>query len=144
MKKNNIKVKVIGTVLAALCAISAATVCTAVSASAATVNSTSVSAQAKTKKDCLFVAYGKTKTGYDWDYKADSTSAKITCTYDFKTNKYTFRATGKYAGVTNATLKYATIDGKWHNIPVKFTTDKNLNVTGKQTGKEYVTKTRKG
>ncbi len=59
-------------------------------------------------------------------------------------NKYTFRATGSYAGTTNAVLKYATADGKWHNIPIRFTTDKKLNVTGKQTGKEYITNTRRG
>ena len=141
MKKNNIKVKVIGTVMAALCAISAGTAISAVSASAATAP-TAVSANVKAGKSCCFFAYGKTSYGYDWDYTADSTAAKITVTYDFKTNKYTFKATGQYAGVTNAILKYATPDGKWHNIPVRFTTDKNLNVTGRQTAKEYITNTR--
>ena len=141
MKKNNVKVKVIGTVMAALCAISAGTAISAVSVSAAQTG-TSVSARATTGKSCIFEAYGKTRTGYDWDYRADSTAAKITVKYDFKTNKYTFRATGNYAGVTNAVLKYATIDGKWHNVPIRFTTDKNLNVTGRQTAKEYITNTR--
>ena len=56
--------------------------------------------------------------------------------------KYTFRAIGQYAGVTNAILKYQTIDNKWHNIPVRFVTDKGLNVTGKQTAKEYITNSR--
>ena len=141
MKKNNVKVKVIGTVMAALCAISAGTAISAVSVSAAQTG-TSVSAMATTGKSCIFEAYGKTRTGYDWDYRADSTAAKITVKYDFKTNKYTFRATGNYAGVTNAVLKYATIDGKWHNVPIRFTTDKNLNVTGKMTGKEFITNNR--
>lgn len=141
MKKNNIKVKVMGTVMAALCAISAGAAISAVSASAATAPA-AVSANVKAAKSCVMVAYGKTATGYDWDYTADSTAAKIKVTYDFKTNKYTFRATGQFAGVTNAILKYQTIDNKWHNIPVRFVTDKNLNVTGKQTAKEYITNSR--
>ena len=141
MKKNNVKVKVIGTVMAALCAISAGTAISAVSVSAAQTG-TSVSARATTGKSCIFEAYGKTRTGYDWDYRADSTAAKITCTYNFKTGKYTFKAVGQYAGNTNAVLKYATIDGKWHNVPVRFTVDKNKNVTGQQTGKEYITANR--
>ncbi len=113
MKKTNIKTKVIAGIMAAICSVSAIGAISAVSAS-----------------------------GYDWDYRADSTAAKISCTYDFKTNKYTFKAVGQFAGTTNAVLKYATIDGKWHNVPIRFTTDKALNVTGKQTGKEYITNNR--
>ena len=70
------------------------------------------------------------------------TDTEITVTYDFKTNKYTFKATGQCAGVANAIPKYATPDGKRQNIPVCFTTDKNLKVTGQQTAKEYITNTR--
>ena len=139
--KKNIRTRVIGTVLAAVCALSATAAISSVSASAATVSTASVSAGVKAK-NCIINFYGKTSYGYDWDYTADSTAAKITVTYDFNTNKYTFKATGMYAGKTNAILKYATIDGKWHNIPVTYTTDKNLNVTGKQTGREYITNTR--
>ncbi len=142
MKKTNVKTKVMAGIMAAICAVSALGALSAVGASAAVVNNTAVSAQVAGKKSCLFVAYGKTSYGYDWDYKANSTAAKISCTYDFKTNKYTFKAEGQYAGVTNAVLKYATIDGKWHNVPIRYTTDKNLNVTGVQTGKEYVTNNR--
>ena len=143
MKKNRLTTRVIATAMAAVCAISAGTAISAVSVSAAEISSTEAIA-ASSAKACVVTAYGKTSYGYDWDYKADSTAAKITCTYDFKTSKYTFRATGSYAGTTNAVLKYATIDGKWHNIPIRFTTDKNLNVTGQQTGKEYITNTRRG
>lgn len=141
MKKNNIKTKVIGTVMAALCVVSAGAAISSVGVSAATAPA-AVSATAKAPKNCVFFAYGKTAKGYDWDYTADSTAAKIKVTYDFKTNKYTFRAIGQYAGVTNAILKYQTIDNKWHNIPVRFVTDKGLNVTGKQTAKEYITNSR--
>ena len=138
--KKNIRTRVLGTVLAAICAVSAGTAISAVSASAATA-STSVSAT-QAAKNCTISFTGKTSYGYDWDYRADSTAAKITCTYNFKTGKYTFKAVGQYAGNTNAVLKYATIDGKWHNVPVRFTVDKNKNVTGQQTGKEYITANR--
>ena len=142
MKKTNVKTKVIAGIMAAICSISALGALSAVGASAAVVNSAPISAQAASKKVCLYTAFGKTSYGYDWDYRASGTSAKISCTYDFKTNKYTFKAVGQYAGVTNAVLKYATIDGKWHNVPIRYTTDKNLNVTGVQTGKEYITNNR--
>ena len=141
MKKTNVKTKVIAGIMAAICSVSALGAISAVSASAAVTNNVSISAQA-TGKACLFTAYGKTSYGYDWDYRADSKAAKISCTYDFKTNKYTFKAVGQYAGVTNAVLKYATIDGKWHNVPIRFTTDKALNVTGVQTAKEFITNSR--
>ena len=140
MKKNNIKARVIGTVLATICALSAGAAITAVSANAATAPAT-VSATAKAKA-CKMTFKGGTSYGYDWDYRADSTAAKISCTYDFKTKTYTYRAVGQYAGVTNAVIKYATPDGKWHNVPVRFTVDKGLNVTGQQTGKEFVTNNR--
>jgi len=142
MKKTNVKTKVIAGIMAAICSVSALGALSAVGASAAAVNSAPISAQAASKKVCLYTAFGKTSYGYDWDYRASGTSAKISCTYDFKTNKYTFKAVGQYAGVTNAVLKYATIDGKWHNVPIRYTTDKNLNVTGVQTGKEYITNNR--
>ena len=142
MKKTNVKTKVIAGIMAAICSVSALGALSAVGASAAVVNSAPISAQAASKKVCLYTAFGKTSYGYDWDYRASGTSAKISCTYDFKTNKYTFKAVGQYAGVTNAVLKYATIDGKWHNVPIRDTTDKNLNVTGVQTGKEYITNNR--
>ena len=142
MKKTNVKTKVIAGIMAGICSVSALGALSAVGASAAVVNSAPISAQAASKKVCLYTAFGKTSYGYDWDYRASGTSAKISCTYDFKTNKYTFKAVGQYAGVTNAVLKYATIDGKWHNVPIRYTTDKNLNVTGVQTGKEYITNNR--
>ena len=142
MKKTNVKTKVIAGIMAAICSVSALGALSAVGASAAVVNSAPISAQAASKKVCLYTAFGMTSYGYDWDYRASGTSAKISCTYDFKTNKYTFKAVGQYAGVTNAVLKYATIDGKWHNVPIRYTTDKNLNVTGVQTGKEYITNNR--
>ncbi len=46
------------------------------------------------------------------------------------------------ASVTNAVLKTLRADGKWDNTPVRFTVDQYLNVTGKQTGRMFVTGTR--
>ncbi len=77
MKKNNIKTRVIGTVLATICALSAGAAITAVSANAATAPAT-VSAGVKAKA-CKMTFKGGTSYGYDWDYRADSTAAKISC-----------------------------------------------------------------
>ena len=141
--KNNMKTRVMGTVLAAICALSAGTAISAVSASAASLPTTaSVSANVRNARVCKMTFKGSTSYGYDWDYRAASTAAKISCTYNFSTQTYTYTAKGNYAGVTNAVIKYATIDGKWHNVPVRFTVDRNLNVTGQQTGREYVTASR--
>ena len=96
MKKTNVKTKVIAGIMAAICSVSALGALSAVGASAAVVNSAPISAQAASKKVCLYTAFGKTSYGYDWDYRASGTSAKISCTYDFKTNKYTFKAVGQY------------------------------------------------
>ena len=141
MKKTNIKTRMIAGIMAVICTVSMLGVVSAVSASAAVTNEAAVSAQSNAKA-CVYTADGKTSYGYDWDYRADNSAAKISCTYDFKTNKYIFKAVGQFAGTTNAVLKYATIDGKWHNVPIRFTTDRALNVTGVQTGKEYVTNNR--
>ena len=140
MKKNTMRTKVIGAVMAALCVFSAGAAISAVSASAAEIPVASVAATQG--KACVISFKGSTSYGYDWDYRANNTAAKITCTYDFKTRQYTFKAVGQYAGVTDAVLKYATPDGKWHNVPVRFTTDKLLNVTGKVTGRETITNNR--
>ena len=142
MKKKNVKTTVIATVLAAVCAVSAGATISSISASAATVPTASVSANARNSRVYYISFKGKTSYGYDWDYRADSTSAKISCSYKFATQTYTFTAAGNYKGITNAVIKYATIDGKWHNVPMRFTVDNGLNVTGQQTGKEYVTSSR--
>ncbi|MEE0957094.1 MAG: hypothetical protein UH734_03280, partial [Ruminococcus sp.] len=70
--KKNIRTRVLGTVLAAICAVSTCTALSAVSASAATAG-TSVSAP-QAAKNCSISFTGKTSYGYDWDYRADSTA----------------------------------------------------------------------
>ena len=133
MKKNNIKTKVIGTVMAALCVVSAGTAISAVSASAATAN-VPVAAKAVTGRACRF-----TVKGSNWNYSADSLCAKITCNFNYNTKTCQFIARGTEAGITNAILKAKRADGKWDNTPVRFTVDSALNVTGKQTGRTFIT-----
>ena len=133
MKKNNIKTKAIGTVMAALCVISAGTAISAVSASAATAQAPAA-VQAVKGKACQFVMKGS-----NWNYSADSLCARITCNFTYNTKTCRFIARGTEAGITNAILKAKRADGKWDNTPVRFTVDSALNVTGKQTGKTFIT-----
>ena len=76
---------------------------------------------------------------YDWNYSAESTNAKITCEFDYDAKNARFIATGTKAGITKAVLKVKNAEGKWHNIPVTFTVDNDLNVSVKQTGDMFTT-----
>ena len=76
---------------------------------------------------------------YDWNYSAESTNAKITCEFDYADKNAKFIATGTKAGITKAVLKVKNAEGKWHNIPVTFTVDDDLNVSVKQTGDMFTT-----
>lgn len=77
--------------------------------------------------------------GYDWNYSAESTNAKITCEFDYAAKNAKFIVTGTKAGITKAVLKVKNAEGKWHNIPVTFTVDDDLNVSVKQTGDMFTT-----
>ena len=48
-------------------------------------------------------------------------------------------ATGVEQGETNAILKAKRDDGRWDNVPIRFTVDGNLNVTGEITGPSFIT-----
>lgn len=135
MKKNTIKVKVIGTVLAALCAISATAAVSTVGASAASVSSASTAVSAN--KKCVMSLKGK-----NWTYWIDSLNINVSCDFNYNTSTCRFIIKGLKPGVTNAVLKTLRADGKWNNTPVRFTVDQNLNVTGKQTGRMFVTGTK--
>ena len=76
---------------------------------------------------------------YDWNYSAESTNAQITCEFDYAAKNARFIATGTKAGITKAVLKVKNAEGKWHNIPVTFTVDNDLNVSVKQTGDMFTT-----
>lgn len=133
--KKNIRTRIIGAVLASVCAISAMAAVSTVGASAASIDTrSSVSSS---------YSYGKparyTMRGWNWTYSADSTYAIITCDFNYSTATCRFIATGSEPGVTNAVLKAQREDGNWNNVPVRFTVDYNLNVTGKVTGPTYVT-----
>ncbi len=131
--KKNIRNRIIGTVLAAVCAFSAAAAVTTVGASAATVD-TAASVSASYGKRCRLDL-----RGWNWTYSADSYNALISCDFDYCTQRCTFIATGNEPGVTNAVLKTLRDDGRWNNVPVRFTVDDYLNVTGKVTGRTFIT-----
>lgn len=138
MKKNNIKARIIGTALAAVCAVSSLAAVSAVGASAAVIdNSISVSAQAS-NKECRMTVNGK-----NWTYWIqDNVNISIKGQLDFSNGTCTFIIKGLTPGVSNTVLKTLRDDGKWNNIPVRFTVDGNLNVTGQQTGRAFVTNTK--
>lgn len=137
MKKNTVTTKIIGTALAVVCAVSTLAAVSAVGASAATVDTASVSAQTGGKA-CAF-----TMEGTNWTYwLIDNTNVSIRGNLDFENGTCRFIIKGLEPGVANAVLKTARADGKWNNVPVRFTVDSNLNVTGKQTGALFVTNTK--
>lgn len=135
MKKNTVKTKVIGTVLAALCAVSAAAAVSSVGVSAASVNSPAAVVTAN--KKCVMTLKGK-----NWTYWIDSLNINVSCDFNYSTSTCRFIIKGVKPGVTNAVLKTLRADGKWDNTPVRFTVDQYLNVIGKQTGRMFVTGTR--
>ena len=143
----NTKTKVIATVMAVVIAISSLCVITAVSANAASYTgsaqahasekmeamTTSVPAVTsklnKTAKAYKYVCTGQTKKGYDWDYTANNNNIKVTCKYDFKTHKYTFKFTGTAKGNTTMNFKYKLNDKTWVKVPMTFKTDAQKNIT---------------
>lgn len=133
MKKNrkSMKKKVLATVLAAVCAVSAIGAASAVSVGAASVSaSSSVGASGKT---CRFDMYGTS-----WSYRTSMGYVAVSCSYDWRTQHAQFTIKGVSAGVEDVILLAKRNDGKWNCVPVRFTVDQNLNVTGRQTGPTYL------
>lgn len=133
MKKNrkSMKKKVLATVLAAVCAVSAIGAASAVSVGAASVSvSSSVGASGKA---CRFDMYGTS-----WSYRTSMGYVAVSCNYDWRTQHAQFTIKGVSAGVEDVILLAKRNDGKWNCVPVRFTVDQNLNVTGQQTGPTYL------
>ena len=133
MKKNrkSMKKKVLATVLAAVCAVSAIGAASAVSVGAASVSaSSSVGASGKA---CRFDMYGTS-----WSYRTSMGYVAVSCNYDWRTQHAQFTIKGVNAGVEDVILLAKRNDGKWNCVPVRFTVDQNLNVTGRQTGPTYL------
>ena len=132
MKNNrkNMKRRIFGTVLAAVCAVSAIGAVSAVSASAATVSSSSVAASGKACRYDMF--------GTSWSYRTSMGYVAVSCDYDWRTQHAQFTIKGVSAGVEDVILLAKRDDGKWNCVPVRFTVDKDLNVTGEQTGPMYL------
>ena len=133
MKKNrkSMKKKVLATVLAAVCAVSAIGAASAVSVGAASVSaSSSVGASGKA---CRFDMYGTS-----WSYRTSMGYVAVSCNYDWRTQHAQFTIKGVSAGVEDVILLAKRNDGKWNCVPVRFTVDQNLTVTGRQTGPTYL------
>ncbi len=78
MKKNTVKTKVIGTVLATLCAVSAAAAVSSVGVSAASVNRPAAAVTAN--KKCVMTLKGK-----NWTYWIDSLNINVSCDFNYST-----------------------------------------------------------
>ena len=83
MKKNTVKTKVIGTVLAALCAVSAAAAVSSVGVSAASVNRPAAVVTAN--KKCVMTLKGK-----NWTYWIDSLNINVSCDFNYSTSTCRF------------------------------------------------------
>ena len=138
MKKNSTKTRIIGTALAAVCAVSTLAAVSAVSVGAASAPETnSVSAKMNAARGCTF-----RMDGDNWTYwLKDNTNVDIDANINFSTDKVTFFINGLEPGVVNAVLKTERPDGRWNNVPIRFVVDINLNVNGTQTGRLFVTDT---
>ena len=126
-------VKAIAVVLATICAVSAGA--TAITAGALSENRNENTAVSVRKAENFEIVI----KACDWNYSADSLCVEITCDFDYVAKTAKFTAVGKKAGITNAVLKVKAKDGKWNNIPMTFTVDDNLNVTGRMSGEPFVT-----
>ena len=130
----SLKVKVIATVLASVCAVSAIGV-VSVSANDGMGKSydskqrisyqNTVSYNTPFEYEC----HGATSYGYDWTYSIDSLNVTVNCDYDFSDYKYTFHVKGVEEGYVNAVLMYVNMQDQWVRVPMKLYVDKNLNVS---------------
>ena len=130
----SLKVKVIATVLASVCAVSAVGV---VSASANDGMGKSSNAQQRISYQNTvryntpfeYKCYGATSYGYDWTYSIDSLNVTVDCDYNFSNSGYTFHVKGVEEGYVNAVLMYVNMQEQWVRVPMKLYVDKNLNVS---------------
>ena len=130
----SLKVKVIATVLASVCAVSAVGV---VSASANDGMGKSSNAQQRISYQNTvryntpfeYKCYGATSYGYDWTYSIDSLNVTVDCDYNFSNFGYTFHVKGVEEGYVNAVLMYVNMQEQWVRVSMKLYVDKNLNVS---------------
>lgn len=140
-KTNDITRTLIAVAIAFIIAVSSALVMGAVRADAATQKSVRATQKAAstqlpkqtTKKNRFAKAYtitvsGKTSKGYNWTYKTDYKNIKVSCKYNFKAHKYTFKITGTSYGLNHLTLKYKTSDKKWVSVKMTLFVDSQNNI----------------
>ena len=132
--KKNVRTKIMGTVLAAICAVSATAAISTMGVNAASIPAASVSAQRTSGRPCLF-----TMTGCDWNYSTFTGCVDISCDFDYNARTAVFTATGECEGYDNVILKTQREDGLWTNVPVHYDVDEDLNVTGWVSGPSFVT-----
>ena len=131
----SLKAKVVATVLASVCAVSALGA-VAVSANDGMGRYTNSSQQSISYRDTEryntpfeYKCYGATSYGYDWTYSIDSLNVSVDCDYNFSNNQYTFHVKGEKEGYVNAVLMYVNAQEEWVKVPMKLYVDKNLNVS---------------
>ena len=130
----SLKIKVIATVLASVCAVSAIGV-VSVSANDG-MGKSSDSQQRISYQNTVsyntpfeYECHGATSYGYDWTYSIDSLNVTVNCDYDFSDYRYTFHVKGVKEGYVNAVLMYVNMQEQWVRVPMKLYVDKNLNVS---------------
>ncbi len=128
--KKSLKVKVIATVLASVCAVSTVGAVVA-SANDGMGKYTNPSYQNTVKYNTPFEykCTGATSYGYDWTYSIDSLNVSVDCDYNFNNNEYTFHVKGVEEGYVNVVLMYVNIQEQWVRVPMKLYVDKDLNVS---------------
>ncbi len=127
----SLKVKIVATVLASVCAVSALSA-VAVSANDGMgrySNNNAYHHFSQYSNDFQYECYGRTDYGYDWTYSIDSCNVTVNCDYNFSNNKYTFTVKGVKSGYVNAVLKYVNMQNQWVKVPMVFYVDNNLNVS---------------
>lgn len=130
--KSTIKVKVIATTLALVCAASAVTAVSAFAGDSFK-NNASYSATennfSNSGNDLHFVKFASDVQNYDWNYGTDTLNVKVTCDYDYNTQKYDFTIKGVTPGKSNVRLMFVNDMKQWETVTVEVNVDKNLKVS---------------
>ena len=130
----SLKIKVIATVLASVCAVSAIGV-VSVSANDG-MGKSSDSQQRISYQNTVnyntpfeYECHGATSYGYDWTYSGGGGIVSVSCNYNLDTHQYDFVITGLSEGTTSLTLYYNTADGVQQPVNMTVSVDSNLNVS---------------
>ena len=141
--KKTISKKVFATILAAVCAVSAASavsaVCIANAYSAHNVSASVTLDSAVIIEKTSGSTFVLPMEGEDWNYYADSLNVKVSCDFDYNCSLCKFKFTAVKPGQTNVVLKTQLEGGNWANTPVRIIVDSDLRMNIVQTGNTYLT-----